>query len=178
MQAFVLKKRRELIEIVSEVDDKLSEAFHGGSQILESYLDDAIRGATIARKFDVIRYLPSPIDVSNYALDQNKNGEKVELSGSVDAPFVAKGVIKKGDFITNVNTGEKIQIYSLSKRHDDVIEFVDEAHAGEIVIVLAIVLKSGDTFTDGSVRYTMSSADVPTYSVSKDSGEKFSNGVN
>ncbi|AET05402.1 elongation factor G [Medicago truncatula] len=51
MQAFVLKKRHELIQIVSEVDDKLSEAFHGGSQILESVLDDAIRRATISMKF-------------------------------------------------------------------------------------------------------------------------------
>ncbi|AET05400.1 elongation factor G [Medicago truncatula] len=206
MQAFVLKKRRELIEIVSEVDDKLSEDFHGGSQISESVLDDAIRRATIARKFvpifmgtfsderyeglellreGVIRYLPSPIDVSNYALDLNKNGEKIELSGSIDAPFVAKaftnnlnrsdlltylriyqGVIKKDDFITNVNTGEKIQILTLCKRHDDEIEYVDEAHAGEIVMLFDALLKSGDTFTDGSVRYTMTSADVPTYSVS------------
>jgi elongation factor G len=199
MQAFVLKKRHELIEIVSEVDDKLSEAFHGGSQISESVLDDAIRRATISMKFvpiifsdernneglelfmeGVIRYLPSPIDVSNYALDQNKNGEKVELSGSVDAPFVAKvftnmyrirylltylriyqGVIKKGDFITNVNTGEKIKIPCLGKRHYDKIVEVDEAHAGEIVFVFGAILRSGDTFTDGSVRYIMTSADVP-----------------
>jgi len=215
MKAFVLKKRRELIEIVSEVDDKISEALCGGSQIPVSYLDDAIRRATIARKFvpiiisderyeglelfmeGVIRYLPSPIDVSNYALDQNRNGEKVELFGSIDAPLVAKafanwhrtylkltylriyqGVIKKGGFITNVNTGEKIMIPRLGKRHGDLIEDLDEAHAGEIVFVFDAHLESGDTFTDGSVRYTMTSADVPTYSVSRDSGEKFSNGLN
>ena len=215
MQAFVLKKRRELIEIVSEVDDKISEPLRDGSQIPESYLDDGIRRATIARKFvpiiisderyeglelfmeGVIRYLPSPIDVSNCALDQNRNGEKVELSGSIDAPFVAKaftfwyrmflkltylriyqGVIKTGDFITNVNTGKKIQIFGLGKRHDYLIKYVDEAHAGEIVFVFDAHLESGATFTDGSVRYTMTSADVPAYSVSKDSGEKFSNGVN
>jgi len=201
MQAFVLKIRHELIEIVSEVDDKLSEAFHGGNQISEYVLDDAIRRATISMKFvpifmgvisderfeglellmeGVIRFLPSPIDVSNYALDQNRNGEKVELSGSIDAPFVAKVFtnvhrkdefvtylrIYQGDFITNVNTGKKIKIPRLFKRHDRKIEEVDEAHAGEIVIVLDVVLKSGDTFTDGSVRYTMTSADVPTYSVS------------
>jgi elongation factor G len=66
----------------------------------------------------------------------------------------------------------------LGKRHDDLIEDLDEAHAGEIVFVFDAHLESGDTFTDGSVRYTMTSADVPAYSVSKDSGEKFSNGVN
>jgi len=46
------------------------------------------------------------------------------------------------------------------------MEEVDEAHAGQIIIVLDAILKSGDTFTDGSVRYTMISADVPDYSVS------------
>jgi elongation factor G len=163
-----------------------------------TFSDKRYEGLELLRE-GVIRYLPSPIDVSNYALDQNKNGEKIELSGSIDAPFVAKaftnvhynrqknlltylriyqGVIKKGDFITNVNTGEKIQIPRLYKRHDDGIEDVDEAHAGEIVMLFDVLLKSGDTFTDGSVRYTMTSADVPAYSVSKDSGEKFSNGVN
>jgi len=52
------------------------------------------------------------------------------------------------------------------KRHDRKMEEVDEAHAGQIIIVLDAILKSGDTFTDGSVRYTMISADVPDYSVS------------
>ncbi|XP_024636341.1 elongation factor G-2, mitochondrial [Medicago truncatula] len=186
MQAFVLKKRRELIEIVSEVDDKLSKAFHGGSKIPESVLDDAIRRATISMKFvpiiigdesyetlkllmeGVIRYLPSPIDVSNYALDLNKNGEKVELSGSIDAPFVAKAF---------ANWHERFLVWARDEVNK--IEEVDEAHAGEIVFVFDAHLESGDTFTaNGSVRYTMTSADVPAYSVSKDSGHTFSNGVN
>ncbi|KAJ1430902.1 Tr-type G domain, conserved site [Sesbania bispinosa] len=68
----------------------------------------AIRRATLAQKFipvfmgsafknkgvqplldGVINYLPCPIEVSNYALDQTKNEEKVELPGSPDGPLVA-----------------------------------------------------------------------------------------
>ncbi|AET05401.2 elongation factor G, mitochondrial [Medicago truncatula] len=73
---------------------------------------------------------------------------------------IYQGVIKKGDFITNVNTGKKIKIPCLGKRHYGKIKEVDEAHAGEIVFVFGAILRSGDTFTDGSVRYIMTSADV------------------
>jgi len=108
MKSLVLEKRRELIETVSEVDVELAEAFRNGNDISTSDLDGAIHRATIARKFvpifmggtrdptglglliyGVRSFLPSPIDVSNYALDQSRNGEKVELSGSIDGPFVA-----------------------------------------------------------------------------------------
>ena len=139
----------------------------------------------------------NPIDVSNHALDQNRNGDKVELSRSIDAPFVAKsftmehrmlykltylriyqGVIRMGEFITNVKTGKKIKILRLFKRHDNAIEEVREAHAGEIVIVLVAILKSGDTFTEGSVGYTITSGNVLTCSVSKDCGGQFSTALN
>jgi len=178
-----------------------------GNAVSESDLHDAIRRATIARKFvplfmgisderykglellleAVIRYLPSPTDVSNYALDQNRNGEKVELCGRIDRPFVAlaftmerrmlcklsylriyQSVIRKGGFITNANTGKKIKLPLLFTRHNDGIEDVDEAHAGHMVAVYGADCESGDTFTDGSVRYTMPSVNVTALSVSKD----------
>ncbi|MCH85980.1 elongation factor G, partial [Trifolium medium] len=71
-------------------------------------------------------YLPCPIEVNNYALDQSNNEEKVELTGNPDGPLVAlafkleegkfgqltylriyEGVIRKGDSVINVNTGKK-----------------------------------------------------------------------
>jgi elongation factor G len=215
MKSLVLEKRPELIETVSEVDVELAEAFCSGNDISASDLDGAIRRATIARKFvpifmggardptglrlliyGVRRYLPSPIDVSNYALDQARNGEKFELSGSIDGPFVAlafkmkhrmlckltylriyQGVIRKGDFITNVNTGEKRKVTHLFKRSCDCIDEVNEAHAGQIVAVYDVDCAPGETFTDGSVRWAMTSANVPDYSVSKDSSEQSSNVV-
>jgi predicted membrane GTPase involved in stress response len=38
---------------------------------------------------------------------------------------------------------------------------IQEAHAGEIVAVFGVECSSGDTFTNGSVRYTMTSMNVP-----------------
>ncbi|KAI6702732.1 hypothetical protein NL676_011868 [Syzygium grande] len=148
MENLVTEKRRELIEMVSEVDDKLAEAFLSDEPISSADLEEAIRRATIAKKFvpvfmgsafknkgvqplldGVLSYLPCPIEVSNYALDQNQKEEKVALTGTPDGPLVAlafkleegrfgqltylriyEGVIRKGDFIINVNTGKKVKV--------------------------------------------------------------------
>jgi len=102
MEALVAEKRRELIETVSEVDDMLAEAFLSDDEnISDADLEGAIRRATIARKIipvfmgsavkntgvqplldGVVSFLPCLIEGSNYALEQSKNEEKVELTGS------------------------------------------------------------------------------------------------
>ncbi|XP_010258866.1 PREDICTED: elongation factor G, mitochondrial-like [Nelumbo nucifera] len=223
MEALVAEKRRELIEMVSEVDDQLAEAFLNDEPISPSDLEMAIRRATIARKFvpvfmgsafknkgvqplldGVLSYLPCPAEVSNYALDQTKNEEKVTLSGTPAGPLVAlafkleegrfgqltylriyEGIIHKGDFIININTGKKIKVPRLVRMHSDEMEDIQEAHAGQIVAVFGVDCASGDTFTDGSVRYTMTSMNVPepvmslaVSPVSKDSGGQFSKALN
>ncbi|CAL5340297.1 unnamed protein product [Camellia sinensis] len=213
MKELVAEKRRELIEVVSEVDDKLAELFLADEPISSTELEEAIRRATIARKFipvfmgsafknkgvqplldGVLSYLPCPIEVSNYALDQTKQEEKVMLSGTPVGPLVALafkleegrfGVIKKGDFIININTGKKIKVPRLVRMHSNEMEDIQEAHAGQIVAVFGVDCASGDTFTDGSVRYTMTSMNVPepvmslaVSPVSKDSGGQFSKALN
>ncbi|KAF9600647.1 hypothetical protein IFM89_011230 [Coptis chinensis] len=206
MEALVAEKRRELIEVVSEVDDQLAEAFLADEPISPNDLEMAIRRATIAQKFvpvfmgsafknkgvqplldGVISYLPCPTEVSNYALDQTKDEEKVELSGTPAGPLVAiyEGVIRKGDYIINVNTGKKIKIPRLVRMHSNEMEDIQEAHAGQIVAVFGVDCASGDTFTDGSVKYTMTSMNVPepvmslaVSPVSKDSGGQFSKALN
>uniref|UniRef100_A0A6N2KBK8 Tr-type G domain-containing protein n=1 Tax=Salix viminalis TaxID=40686 RepID=A0A6N2KBK8_SALVM len=218
MEALAAEKRRELVETVSEVDDKLADAFLTDEPISTSDLEEAIRRATVAKKFvpvfmgsafknkgvqplldGVLSYLPSPTEVVNYALDQTKDEEKVVLSGTPDGPLVAlafkleegrfgqiyEGVIRKGDFIININTGKKIKIPRLVRMHSDEMEDIQEAHAGQIVAVFGVDCASGDTFTDGSVKYTMTSMNVPEpvmslaiQPVSKDSGGQFSKALN
>ncbi|PPS07949.1 hypothetical protein GOBAR_AA12690 [Gossypium barbadense] len=176
MDVIVAEKRRELIEMVSEVDDKLAEAFLNDDPISSVDLEEAVCRATIARKFvpvfmgsafknkgvqplldGVLSYLPCPIEVSNYALDQTKNEEKVMLPGTPDGPLVAlafkleegrfgqltylrvyEGVIRKGDFIVNINTGKKIKVPRLVRMHSDEMEDIQEAHAGQIVAVFGV----------------------------------------
>ncbi|XP_022152350.1 elongation factor G-2, mitochondrial-like [Momordica charantia] len=223
MEALVSEKRRELIEMVSEVDDKLAEAFLCDEPVSPAELEAAVRRATVARKFipvfmgsafknkgvqpllnGVLSYLPCPTEVSNHALDQTKNEEKITLNGTPDGRLVAlafkleegrfgqltylriyEGVIKKGEFIVNVNTGKKIKVPRLVRMHSDEMEDIQEAHAGQIVAVFGVDCASGDTFTDGSVKYTMTSMNVPepvmslaVQPVSKDSGGQFSKALN
>ncbi|KAJ6833629.1 elongation factor G, mitochondrial-like isoform X1 [Iris pallida] len=223
MEALVSEKRRELIEAVSEVDDKLAEVFLNDEPISSNDLKMAIRRATISRKFvpvymgsafknkgvqslldGVLDYLPCPTEVENHALDQNNSEEKVSLSGTPVGPLVAlafkleegrfgqltylriyEGVIKKGEFIINVNTGKKIKVPRLVRMHSNEMEDIQEAHAGQIVAVFGVDCASGDTFTDGSVRYTMTSMNVPdpvmslaVSPISKDSGGQFSKALN
>ncbi|KAL2930347.1 Elongation factor G-1 mitochondrial [Bienertia sinuspersici] len=51
VEALVAEKRHELIEAVSEVDDKLAELFLADEPISSSELEEAIRRATVAQKF-------------------------------------------------------------------------------------------------------------------------------
>lgn len=197
--SLVTEKRRELVEAVSEADEELAEKFLSDEPITANDLERAIRRAVISLKFfpvfmgsayknkgvqlllnGVIDFLPCPIEVSNYALDQKKKEEKVSLSGSPDGPLVAlafkleegrfgqltylriyEGVIRKGEMIVNANTGKKVKVPRLVRMHADDMEDIQEATAGEIVAVFGIDCASGETFTDGSVKYTMTSMNVP-----------------
>ncbi|KAF2283191.1 hypothetical protein GH714_043521 [Hevea brasiliensis] len=188
MEAIVAEKRRELIEVVSEVDDKLADAF-----LADEPISSDLEG--VQPLLDgVLSYLPCPTEVSNFALDQSKNEDKVLLAGNPDGRLVAlafkleegrfgqltflriyEGVIRKGDFIVNINTGKKIKVSSGHSR----------GTCGQIVAVFGVDCASGDTFTDGSIRYTMTSMNVPepvmslaVQPVSKDSGGQFSKALN
>ncbi|KAL3699789.1 hypothetical protein R1sor_017811 [Riccia sorocarpa] len=217
------EKRRELIEVVSEVDEELAEKFLSDEAISVDELEAAIRRATISLQFvpvfmgsafknkgvqllldGVTDYLPCPLEVTNYALDQTKNEEKVNLSGSPNAPLVAlafkleegrfgqltylrlyDGTIRRGDFIVNSTTGRKVKVPRLVRMHADDMEDIQQASAGEIVAVFGVECASGDTFTDGSVKYTMTSMNVPEPVMSlaiapssKDVGQQFSKALN
>lgn len=107
------EKRQELIEHVSNVDEKLGEMFLEEKTPTEQELIDAIRRCCIKRTFTpvllgtalknkgvqplldaVLSYLPNPGEVENVALrvtDDDSNPEKVVLNPSRDGthPFIA-----------------------------------------------------------------------------------------
>lgn len=128
----------------------------------------------------IVNYLPNPTEVVNSALDISQGEQKVDLVPHASSPFVGlafkleegrygqltymriyQGALKKGSFITNVKTGKKIKVPRLVRMHAADMEDVDELGAGEIGAMFGVDCASGDTFTDGSIQYTMTSMYVP-----------------
>ena len=128
----------------------------------------------------VCSYLPSPKEATNEALDQKNNEAKVILESDPEKPFVGlafkledgrygqltymriyQGRVTKGDFIVNQVNQKKVKVPRIVRMHSSQMNDVSEATAGDIVALFGIECASGDTFTDGSVNYTMTSMFVP-----------------
>lgn len=192
-------KRKELIEQLADVDDAMAEKFLNEEEPTAKDLMDAIRRATIARKFTpvmmgsaikdtgiqsvldaVCDYLPTPTQVTNTALDRQRDEAPVSLVPYSSSPFVGlafkleegrygqltyirvyQGKLKKGGYLFNVRNGKKIKVPRLVRMHSNEMEDVEEVAAGEICALFGVDCSSGDTFTDGNVSYTMTSMFIP-----------------
>ncbi|WP_375766702.1 elongation factor G [Archangium gephyra] len=128
----------------------------------------------------ICAFLPNPAEITNEALDQ-KNGEaKIVLESNPDKPFVGlafkledgrygqltymriyQGKVSKGDFITNQTNQKKVKVPRLVRMHSNEMNDINDARAGDIVALFGVECASGDTFTDGTVQYTMTSMFVP-----------------
>ncbi|KAJ3125956.1 Elongation factor G, mitochondrial [Nowakowskiella sp. JEL0407] len=128
----------------------------------------------------VVEYLPAPHEVKNYALDISNSEEKIDLSSKSNAPLVClafkleegrfgqltyirmyQGTLKKGSFIVNSRTGKRHKVPRLVRMHSNEMEDVESVSSGEICALFGIECASGDTFTDGTVTFSMTSIYVP-----------------
>jgi elongation factor G len=126
-------------------------------------------------------YLPNPKEVTNIALDQDKKEEKVILESDPKKPFVGlafkledgrygqltymrvyQGTLTKGDFIVNnSNNRKRVKVPRLVRMHSNEMNDIETTTAGDIVALFGVECSSGDTFTDESINYTMTSMHVP-----------------
>jgi elongation factor G len=126
-------------------------------------------------------YLPNPKEVTNIALNQDKGEEKVILESDPKKPFVGlafkledgrygqltymriyQGSLAKGDFIVNNSNNQKrVKVPRLVRMHSNEMHDIDTASAGDIVALFGVECSSGDTFTNESINYTMTSMHVP-----------------
>nr|WVH17027.1 translation elongation factor G [Archangium sp.] len=128
----------------------------------------------------ICSFLPNPAEVTNEALDQKNAEAKVILESNPDKPFVGlafkledgrygqltymriyQGKVSKGDFIVNQANQKKVKVPRLVRMHSNEMNDINDARAGDIVALFGVECASGDTFTDGTVQYTMTSMFVP-----------------
>ncbi|HYO54997.1 elongation factor G, partial [Archangium sp.] len=128
----------------------------------------------------ICSFLPNPAEVTNEALDQKNNEAKVILESNPDKPFVGlafkledgrygqltymrvyQGKVAKGDFIVNQANQKKVKVPRIVRMHSNEMNDINDARAGDIIALFGVECASGDTFTDGTVQYTMTSMFVP-----------------
>ena len=128
----------------------------------------------------VCDYLPNPSEVENQALDRKREEAPSKLVPYNSLPFVGlafkleesnfgqltyirvyQGMLKKGAILFNAKTNKKVRIPRIVRMHSNEMEEVPEVGAGEICAVFGVDCSSGDTFTDGTLAYTMTSMFVP-----------------
>ncbi|MBW1887039.1 MAG: elongation factor G, partial [Deltaproteobacteria bacterium] len=191
-------KREELLDAVSMFSDELMEAIFE-DKVNEELIHIAVRRGTLLRQLTPVflgsayknigvqpvldavnKYLPSPADVENMALDMDQGEKEVPLSSSDDEPLVAlafkpdvthygqltylriyQGSISKGDDLINTRDRKKIKVGRLVRMHADEMEDITWAGSGDIVALFGVDCFSGDTFTVGRLSYAMSSIFVP-----------------
>ena len=199
MKDDVASYREQLLDAVSMFSDELMEAILE-DRITNDLIYQAVRKGTLDLKLTpvmigsayknvgvqllldgVIRYLPSPPDIKNEAINlSNDTEEMIELQSDPTMPTVLlafkledgrygqltylriyQGSLARDTFITNTRTGKKHKAGRLVRMHADEMEDVLEASAGDIIAIFGLDCNSGDTFTDGSVNVSMTSMFVP-----------------
>ncbi|MEL3905610.1 MAG: elongation factor G [Treponema sp.] len=192
------KYRDEMLDAASMFSDELAEAYLEGAET-EEMIRAAVRKGTLAEQFvpvflgsayknrgiqplldAVTYYLPNPTEITNKALDLDKNEEPVVLGTDPDAPVVSlgfkledgkygqltyvriyQGTLKKGGELYNTRSRKKFKVGRLVRMNSAEMEDISEGGPGDIVALFGIDCASGDTFCGGNLNYAMSSMYVP-----------------
>ena len=192
------KYREEMIDAASMFSDELAEAYLEGAET-EEMIRAAVRAGTLKEAFvpvflgsayknkgiqplldAVTYYLPNPTEITNKALNLDKNEEPVVLTSNPDDPVVSlgfkledgkygqltyvriyQGTLKKGGELYNTRSRKKFKVGRLVRMNSAEMEDITEGGPGDIVALFGIECASGDTFCGGDLNYAMSSMFVP-----------------
>ena len=145
------------------------------------FMGSALADKSVQPMLDAVcDYLPNPAEVENLALDRRRQEAPVKLVSYNSLPFVGlafkleesnfgqltyirvyQGSLKKGANIFNARTSKRVKVPRIVRMHSNEMEDTTEIGAGEICAVFGIECASGDTFTDGTLGYSMTSMFVP-----------------
>ncbi|MBI9086345.1 MAG: elongation factor G [Desulfobacterales bacterium] len=191
--------REALVDAAALFSDELTDAVLEEREIPETMILDALRRGTLARQVTPVfmgsayknkgiqplldgvnTLLPCPSDVTNEALDMDREEAAVVLESDPEKPTVAlafkledgqygqltyirvyQGTLAKGDTVINVRTGRKVKIGRLVRMHANQMEDIDKISAGYIGALFGVDCASGDTFASPGQNLTMTSMFVP-----------------
>ncbi|KAJ7497181.1 elongation factor G, mitochondrial [Mycena latifolia] len=147
------------------------------------FLGSAIKNTAVQPLLDgVCAYLPNPAELDVVAHDTNLpvTAPPVPLYPAAAAPLVGlafkleegrfgqltymrvyQGSLKKANLIYNARTGKKVKVPRLVRMHSNEMEDIESIGPGEICAIFGVECSSGDTFTDGSTSFSMTSMFVP-----------------
>ncbi|KAJ7218146.1 elongation factor G, mitochondrial [Mycena pura] len=147
------------------------------------FLGSAIKNTAVQSLLDgVCAYLPNPAELDVFAHDTSlpATAPPVPLYPAADAPLIGlafkleegrfgqltymrvyQGSLKKSNLIYNARTGKKVKVPRLVRMHSNEMEDIDSIGPGEICAIFGVECSSGDTFTDGSTNFSMTSMFVP-----------------
>ncbi len=168
----------------NETEEQIFDAVRKGTlsrELTPVFLGSAYKNKGVQPLLDaVVKYLPCPDDVENIALDLDDNEKEILLKSEPEGKPVAlafkledgqygqltyiriyQGMVKKGNELFNSRTRKKFKIGRLIRMHANSMEDINHGECGDIVALFGIDCASGDTFTDVSVNYSMTSMFVP-----------------
>jgi len=144
-------------------EDEIKSALKKGclnNAFIPTLCGSAFKNKGVQRVLDAVcDFLPSPVDIESIeGSSVNDPDQKVKIKNSTDGdfsalafkiatdPFVGKltyirvysGILKKGSFCIDANTGEKQRVSRILQMHANKREELEEAKAGEIVAVIGL----------------------------------------
>ncbi|KAI6014495.1 hypothetical protein PISMIDRAFT_27000 [Pisolithus microcarpus 441] len=146
------------------------------------FLGSAIKNTAVQPLLDgVCSYLANPAESTVTAHDTTQPAAPpIPLTPAAEAPLVAlafkleegrfgqltymrvyQGTLKKGSHVFNARTDKKVKVPRLVRMHSNEMEDIDSIGPGEICAVFGVECSSGDTFTDGTTSFSMTSMYVP-----------------
>ena len=177
------ERREMMLDAISMFSDELTEAMLE-ENVTEELIMEATRRGVISLELcpvfcgsayknkgvqplmDAVNaFLPSPVDIKNFAINPNNEEERHEVTNNSDDSLLSyafkledgaygqltyiriyQGKLVKGEFIYNARTDKKVKVGRIVRMHSDNMDDIDEAGSGDIVALFGIDCASGDTF--------------------------------
>ncbi len=201
LQSEAEKLREFLLEVAAEANEDLMNAYLEGDDLTDDQIHQGIRIRTLAGEIipafcgsafknkgvqamldAVVRYLPSPLDVSAIKGVVEEGEVEVECLPSDHEPFAAlafkiatdpfvgaltffrvySGVLKTGDMVLNPVKGKRERIGRILQMHANSREEIKEVYAGDIAAAVGLKdVTTGDTLCDKSRPIALERMDFP-----------------